>query len=175
MAERGALGSVLVVGGTGMLAGATRALAPQARHMLLVARRPQALAAETGAEPLALDWAAPDAAALIARIPGGFDLAVIWLHDDAAGLARAFEDRLAPGARVIRVHGSRSMDPAVRAARDPDPRPGLQRQVVILGWHPHPAAPEGQRWLTDAEISAGVLAAVDHPALEALIVGGAGG
>jgi hypothetical protein len=167
--------AALIVGGTGMLAGATRVLAARAGRALLVARCPEGLATGTGAGALALDWSAPGAAARIAAIPGGFDLGVIWLHDEAAGLARAFEDLLAPGARVIRVHGSRSIDPAVRAARDPDPRPGLRRQVVILGWHPDPAAPEGQRWLTDAEISAGVLAAVDHPALEAVIVGGAGG
>lgn len=168
-------GRVLMVGGTGMLAGATRALAGQADHMVLVARNPVALAGQTGAAPCALDWAAPDAAARIEALPGGFDLAVIWLHDNACALARAFEDRLAPKARVIRVHGSRSTDPAVRAQRDPDPRPDLHRQVVILGWHPDPVAQDGQRWLEDDEICAGVLAAVDHPALSALIVGGSGG
>lgn len=166
---------VLVVGGTGMLAGATRALAAQADEVVLVARRPEALATETGAVPLALDWTAPDAATRVAELPGGFDLGLIWLHDEACGLARAFEDRLAPGARVIRVHGSRSVDPAVRVVREPDPRPGLHRQVVILGWHLDPSAADGQRWLADDEICAGVLAAVDRPALSALIVGGAGG
>jgi hypothetical protein len=175
MADAGALGSVLIVGGTGMLAGATRVLAAQAARSVLVARNPAALAAEVGAEGAALDWTAADAAARIARLPGAFDLGILWLHDGAVALARVFEDRLAPGARVIRVHGARSMRPAVRAARDPDPRPGLRRQVVILGWHPDPGAPEGQRWLTDAEVCAGVLAAVAHPALAALIVGGAGG
>jgi NADPH:quinone reductase-like Zn-dependent oxidoreductase len=169
------LGRVLVVGGTGMLAGATVALAARAEALTLVARRPEPLAARTGADAVALDWAQPDAAARIAAVPGGHALGVIWLHDEACGQARAFEDRLAPGARLIRVHGSRSTDPAVRALREPDPRAGLRRQVVILGWHHDPQAPDGQRWLTDAEISAGVLAAVDHPALEALIVGGAGG
>lgn len=163
---------ILIVGGTGMLAGATRVLAAGAPRTVLVARRPEALAAEVGAEGVALDWAATDAADRISAIPGGFDLGVIWLHEGACHLTRAFEDRLAPDARVIRVHGSQSMDPSVRAARDPAPRPDLRRQVVILGWH---HAPGGRRWLSDAEISAGVLAAHDHPALEALIVGGAGG
>jgi NADPH:quinone reductase-like Zn-dependent oxidoreductase len=169
------LGRVLVVGGTGMLAGATRRLAAQASALTLVARNPGPLAADLGARSVALDWAAPDAPSRVAAIWDGFDLAVIWLHDDAAHLARPFEDLLRPGGRVIRVHGSRSVDPVVRAARDPDPRPGLHRQVVILGWHPDPLAAGGRRWLADDEICAGVLAALDHPALGALIVGGAGG
>lgn len=158
-----------------MLAGLTRALAVRSRGLVLVARNPAALATEIGAAPVALDWAVPQAGEQIAELPGGFDLAVLWLHDAAAGLARAFEDRLAPGGRLIRVHGSLSMDPVVRAAREPDPRPGLHRQVVILGWHPDPRAEDGQRWLTHPEICAGVLAAVDAPVLEAIILGGSGG
>lgn len=158
-----------------MLAGATRALRAHARELVLVARDPVSLSAEIGAVPFALDWAAPEARQRIAELPAGFDLAVLWLHDAAAGLARAFEDRLAPGGRLIRVHGSLSMDPVVRAEREPDPRPGLHRQVVILGWHPDPVAEDGQRWLTHPEICAGVLAAVDAPVLEAIILGGSGG
>jgi NADPH:quinone reductase-like Zn-dependent oxidoreductase len=168
-------GRVLVVGGTGMLAGATRRLAARASALTLVARNPGPLAAELGATPVALDWSAPDALGGVAAIEGGFDLAIVWLHDGASHLARPFETLLRPGGRVIRVHGSRSVDPEVRAGREPDPRPDLQRQVVILGWLPDPLAQDGQRWLTDDEICAGVLAALDHPALAALIVGGAGG
>jgi hypothetical protein len=168
-------GQVLVVGGTGMLAGATRGVAARAAGLTLVARNPGLLAGALSARAVAMDWAAPGARAAVAAIGGGFHLAILWLHDEAVHLARPFEDLVVPGGRVIRVLGSRAVDPAVRAAREPDPRPGVHRQAVILGWHPDPAAPDGQRWLSDGEISAGVLAAVADPALEALIVGGAGG
>lgn len=158
-----------------MLAGASRWIARQARQLTLVARAPEALARELGAEAVALDWKQPNAPERIAALSARFDLAVLWLHDDASRLARLFENQLLPGGRLVRVHGSRSADPSVRAAREPDPRPGLRRQVVILGWHPDANAPDGQRWLSDAEISAGVISAICHPVLEALTVGGASG
>ena len=55
------LGEVLLVGGTGMLAGASRWIAQQARQLTLVARAPEALARELGAEAVALDWKQPNA------------------------------------------------------------------------------------------------------------------
>lgn len=158
-----------------MLARATRWIAARSDRVTLMARRPEALARDLGAEACSLDWADPGAASAMAQLPGDFDLAVIWLHDAAAHLARPAEDRLCPGGRVCRVHGARSADPKVRTAREPDPRPGLDRQVVILGWHPDPVGEDGKRWLSDAEISGGVIAALRDPALEALTIGGASG
>ncbi|WP_417587278.1 hypothetical protein [Pararhodobacter oceanensis] len=169
------LGSVLVVGGTGMLRDATCAIAKRASALTLIARRPEALATELSATAIALDLTAPEAAEKIAQINGGFDTAVIWQHDDTAALSRPLEDLLRPKGRLIRVMGSMAMDPEVRATRAPDPRPDITRQLVILGWHPDAAAPDGQRWLSHAEINAGVLAALNAPALEALIIGGSGG
>ncbi|PVH28145.1 hypothetical protein [Pararhodobacter oceanensis] len=173
------LGSVLVVGGTGMLRATTCAIAHRATALTLIARSPEALAADLSATcpttPIALDLTAEGAVARIAQIKGGFDTAVIWLHDDAVSLSRPLEDLLRPSARLLRVMGSLAMDPAVRATRAPDPRQDITRQLVILGWHPDAAAPDGQRWLSHAEINAGVLAALNAPALEALIIGGSGG
>ena len=169
------LGDVLVVGGTGMLAPATGWIAQQAQLLTLVARHPQALAEQLGAHGVPLDWADPDAPEQIDELPAGFDLAVNWLHDEASAMARPFENLLKANARVIRVHGSKSMNPEGKAGREPDPRPGLRRQSVILGWHPDAGAEDGKRWLGDDEISGGVIAAIREPALEALIVGGSGG
>lgn len=169
------LGAVLVVGGTGMLAAATRALAAQATSLTLIARAPDALARELSAPTVALDWSAPGATDRIAALEGRFDTALVWLHDEAAALSRPIEDALRPGGRLVRVMGSLAMDPAIRDARAPDPRADIARQLVILGWHHDPAAPGGQRWLSHAEICAGVLAAVRAPTLEALIIGGSGG
>ncbi len=162
----------LVVVGTGMLAGASRWLAAQGWAVTLAARRPEALAQEIGAAPLALDWYDRDSAqAVLAALSPGFAMGVIWLHDDAVWLARAAEYQLAPYARVIRVHGALSADPKVHASREPDPRPGIWRQSVILGWHPDPAARDRKRWLTDAEISGGLIEALETPDPSPLIVG----
>ncbi|QBY01547.1 hypothetical protein E2K80_13110 [Rhodophyticola sp. CCM32] len=163
----------LVVGGTGMLAQASEWIAAQCQNLTLVARHPDALAAKLGATPLQLDWADPDAADRIAALPSDFDLVLTWVHDAAAGLVRPCEDRLKPGGRSIRVHGSLSADLQTRAARDPNPRPDIARQVVILGWHPEPGG--GKRWLSNDEISAGVIAAIREPVFEALTIGGASG
>ncbi|WP_375550567.1 hypothetical protein [Rhodophyticola porphyridii] len=168
-----AFDKVLVVGGTGILADASRWIAGHCNHLTLLARRPEALAKELGATAVPIDWSGPDATGRLSALPRDFDLAVSWLHDAAAFLARPIEDCLKPGGRSIRVHGSRSADPHTRAARDPDPRPDVARQVVILGWHPEPG--DGQRWLSNAEISAGVVAAIREPVFEALTIGGASG
>ncbi|MEO0999770.1 MAG: hypothetical protein AAFW69_04045, partial [Pseudomonadota bacterium] len=147
-----------------MLAEATRAIAARAARTTLLARRPETLAAETGAAYQRIDWADPGAAAALDALPPA-DLLLSWLHDDAVHLARPLEDRCRPGARVIRVHGAASRDPATRAARDPDPRPDLRRQTVILGW----AA--GPRWLSDAEISAAAVEALVNPDKETVVAG----
>jgi hypothetical protein len=170
------LGSVFVLGGTGMLAHATRWIARHSGRLTLAARAPSALARELGAEALAVDWANPDRTRdALAPHRGRHDVAVLWLHDEGVPMARAFEDTVRVGGRLIRVHGSASADPSVMRRRDPEPRGDLNRQVVILGYHPDDTAPEGRRWLSDAEISGGVIAALRDSALTALTVGGASG
>jgi hypothetical protein len=159
-----------------MLSGATRWIARHSDSLTLAARAPEALARDLGAGALAVDWADPDAAhTALAPHRGRHDVAVLWLHDDGVALARAFEDTVRVGGRVVRVHGSASANPAILRQRDPDPRTDVARQLVILGFHPDADAPDGRRWLSDAEISGGVIAALRDPALTALTVGGASG
>ena len=67
------------------------------------------------------------------------------------------------------------MDPEVRRTRAPNSRSDVEQQAVILGFHRDEEAEDGKRWLSHAEISAGVIAAAREPALEAIIIGGAGG
>jgi NAD(P)-dependent dehydrogenase (short-subunit alcohol dehydrogenase family) len=50
----------LVIGGTGMLAGAVREIVRRAGTLTLVARSPESLAAETGARALPMDWTRKD-------------------------------------------------------------------------------------------------------------------
>ena len=159
-----------------MLEGATTWIAARADATTLAARRPFALADSIGATPLELDWSeANTALKALSPLAGGFDLAVIWLHDMAVALSRPCEDVVRPAGRVIRVHGSLSADPDIRKTRAPDPRRDVRQQAVILGFHPDTRAEEGKRWLRHEEISAGVIAAVRDTALEAIIVGGSGG
>ncbi len=170
------VGDVFVMGGTGMLAPAAHWLALRANSITLAARNPAELAEDLGAEAMPFDWNAGDLArrALSAR-RNRYDMAIIWLHEEASALARPVEDVVKKGGRVIRVHGSLAADPVIRRLRDPDPRSDVNRQVVILGYHPDEAADEGKRWLSDIEISGGVIAAIKDPELKALTVGGASG
>jgi hypothetical protein len=161
----------LVIGGTGMLAGAVREIAGRAEALTLIARAPERLAAETGAEPLAMDWAdRVSVAAALAHLAGrpAPDLMISWIHRNGLWCLTEFEALLAPGARSIRVHGSATGDPAGGVSSDPAPPAGVRRQDVVLGWVNEPG---GRRWLTNAEICAGVLEALDRPERRAAIVG----
>jgi hypothetical protein len=163
---------VLLVGGTGMLSGLARMLAPLAASLTLASRNPQSLARELGISSMHLDWAAPaQARADLAGEGIRYDLVISWLHDEAVAFARDCENLLRADGRSVRIHGSLSVDPAIRARRDPDPRPGVHRQTVILGWFADPAAEDGKRWLTDAEICAGTLQAILKPSAVLHIIG----
>ena len=65
---------------------------------------------------------------------------------------------LAEASRFIRVHGSDSKGPKQIA----------NRQTVILGWVNEPA---GRRWLSNTEISGGVIEAVRNPFEQIIVVG----
>jgi len=156
-------GHALVVGGTGMLAGLTRALAERGHAVTSLSR--------SGREPVAgnacnsLDQARissvavdyRDDAALVWELErarearGPIELAVCWIHTDAPEAPRIVAEAVQPGARLVQVFGTR---------RWPLAEPPLQiayRQVLL--------GSVGGRWLTHEEISDGVLAAVlaDRP------------
>jgi molybdopterin-guanine dinucleotide biosynthesis protein A len=137
----------LVVGGTGMLAGLTTTLAARGHPVTVVARRP----ADLGVAQLALDYR--DAAGLARGLEhavaerGPIELAVLWVHTDGPAVPAAVARATAPGGRVLQVFGTRVW-----------PLEGVPAHVayrqVVLG------SIDG-RWLADAEIAAGVLAAID--------------
>ncbi len=91
------------------------------------------------------------------------DLAVAWVHDDQLTLRLAIalaESKVPFG--FVHIIGSASVNPAGIAARlldDFDPPSNLDYHQVILG-----AKNTGRRyrWLTDREISDGVLEAINH-------------
>ena len=163
------LGHVFFIGGTGMLADASRWIASRAATLTLAARNPARLADELKAKPVAIDWSNSTAARSALPVKQ-FDIVIFWLHDKAIWLARPIENLLKSGGRSIRIHGSDSLDPAKRAQRDPNPREDIKRQTVILGWV---GAGMDKRWLTDAEISDGAVSAINSPEEGTIIVGNA--
>jgi NAD(P)-dependent dehydrogenase (short-subunit alcohol dehydrogenase family) len=154
----------LVIGGSGMLAGLVERLAREGRAVSVIARGPERLrrlaARHPNIRPLPLDYT--DGAALEAglaqatRDHGPFRRCVAWMHDDSQERAL----RIARHVRDIycEVLGSASADPAKpehlaewQALFRPLDAPKLRLAVlgfVVDGGH--------SRWLTDAEISAGV-------------------
>lgn len=75
---------------------------------------------------------------------------------------------LAEVSRSIRVHGSDSKGPKQIANRNPGSRQDINRQTVILDWVNEPA---GRRWLSNTEISGGVIEAVRNPFEQIIVVG----
>ena len=142
-------GHVVVVGGTGMLAGLTRALAARGRPVTSIARRSADLG--PGVTSVQLDYR--DNVSLSAGLAhtveerGPVDLAVCWIHTDAPAAPRAVADALAPGARLVQVFGTR-----VWPLLDVPLHVAYRR--VLLG-------SVGGRWVTHGEVAAGVLEAVD--------------
>lgn len=158
----------LIVGGTGMLAGAVRALVAQGWRVSVLARRASAFALrepgvagfdcdynDTNAYPACLDRARDG--------EGPIDLAVGWMHTlpPSSALAARVGAEGARG-RFFHVLGSAMADPAkperlARAAETAHPGPACAYRQVVLGF-----VLEGEtaRWLTNAEISQGVLEAI---------------
>ena len=149
----------LIVGGTGMLAEASRWIATRAKQTVLAARHPEALAAEMGATPWAMDWR-DQCSGLSTLVPmPEFDLVLAWLHQDGLWLAEHLQSKVAGGGRFVHVHGSAALESAVLARRSV-----AGAQNVILGR-------KGGRWLSKPEISAGVIAALDAPFTPRVVIG----
>lgn len=162
----------LAIGGTGMLREASLALAARSSRLTSVARTAASLARLDDALPgttphhqLQLDWSDPDAfidaihAHVVASEPP--DLVLAWIHDDRVALRLAIE--LARGGRPFRffhVIGSAAQHPvrvAQRLLDGFDPPANLEYRQVVLGSH---RTDRGRRWLSDHEISHGVLEAI---------------
>ena len=168
-------GHALVVGGTGMLAGAVRGLVARGWRVSVLARRAGAFALR---EPgvCGLDCNYNDTDALVATLnrardgEGAIDLAVGWFHTlgPAPMLATRTGGLGAPG-RFFHVLGSAMADPdrpdrlaaAAKAARAAEIAPICAYRQVVLGFV---LEGQGARWLTNDEISAGVLQAIDDDA-----------
>jgi hypothetical protein len=146
-------GTLLVIGGTGMLASATRSLAGMSDHILLVARHASTFAREEGGKylPLDLDWsdagfrhALQEALAREEKITR----ALLWLHQPELILPWLLP--LLADTKVVLVLGG------VHRNVKPDDLPA---NVVLVRVGAKPT-PDGRRWLTHEEISEGAIDAM---------------
>jgi NAD(P)-dependent dehydrogenase (short-subunit alcohol dehydrogenase family) len=156
-------GHDLVIGGSGMLAGLVRDLAARGRQVTVIARgreRLQRLAAAPNIHPLALDYRDADTleaglARCVAR-SGPIARCVAWMHDDDLDRVLHIAGRV--GDRYCQVLGSASADPfrPDSLARWEDAFAPLGKPVLRLAVLGFVLERDAARWLSDAEISAGV-------------------
>ncbi|MER5776801.1 hypothetical protein ABT144_21380 [Streptomyces sp. NPDC002039] len=163
---------VLVVGGTGMLAGVVSALLREGLTTVVVSRRPPgptAFGSHSLADGLLVqvnaDYTEPIqfAAALRAAAArtGPFQQAILWIHAEGRPHAyAAVADTLATNPLVVEVLGSRAAAPATPAPRPPKALSRTRHRSVILGFT---GPGSDTRWLAHEEISEGVLAALRSP------------
>ncbi|MDX9858286.1 MAG: hypothetical protein RBT76_10880 [candidate division Zixibacteria bacterium] len=173
----------LVVGGTGMLRTVAIVLAEAGHRVSVVARNKERLVGlirdtqrSPGViNPIAVDYS--DRAAFEAKLReatavlGPIAMAVVWIRSDAADslavVARLLGEQSDP-CQVYRILGSQAADPSVTTdAHSPfDNIAGVSYRTVILGFK---REHERSRWLTDDEISAGVLDAIANDRLAAVV------
>ena len=152
---------ILVVGGTGMLSGLVETLAGDGGRLSLLSRRASKVAGASGFDCDYHDTEA-FAAALGAAVErsGPIDLAIAWFHSLKIAAPRLLAENV--DGRLFQVLGSATADPGHpdrlgRAASVAADLPSCRLRQVVLGFR---LADGGARWLTNAEISQGVLEAV---------------
>jgi ribosomal protein S28E/S33 len=156
----------LLIGTTGMLAGAARQIVGESQHATLCARGAGHF---SFGEPfldekvmrLPLDYTDETHFLDTLAIRGPVDLALTWLHPKAESLRDGIAERVIPGGKVIEVLGSATGRPGgfadERLAAMEAAHAGKTYRQVVLGFV---AEPDGtSRWLTHEEICAAVLAA----------------
>jgi hypothetical protein len=164
---------ILVVGGTGMLAGLIEALAGDGGRLSLLSRHASSFG-RPGVTAYDVDYYDEASFAVALKAAGPVDLAVAWFHEVKIAAARKLAERIGlPGrpGRLFQVLGSATGDPArpdrlATAAEVVDHLPHCQLRQIVLGFK----VDGGQsRWLTDAEISADVLDAVRSDRLNSVV------
>jgi hypothetical protein len=160
-------GPALVVGGSGMLAGLSLRLLDRCTRVSVLARNEARIRAISPAiHPLVCDYsdesAVAGALAADARRHGAPELLVAWVHPKAPALRRRLAGAVAPGGRLVQVLGSAHGDPArpdrLEAMAEAAAGLPIAYQAIVLGF----VVEAGRsRWLTNDEISDGVLARLE--------------
>jgi hypothetical protein len=158
----------VIVGGTGMLADATRFIRARSKRLTLVTRKAKPMGLTTlPDETCRVDWRneAAFSAALLPRISAvPPDLALLWIHlSGQRALLWLMRQLVMRPVLIVHVMGSSSGDPLL----DNDDiksiiakAPWVRYVTVVLG---SKGLPDGRRrWLTDLEISAGTIEAIQN-------------
>jgi hypothetical protein len=156
----------LVVGGSGMLAGLCRSLGEHSDLVSVLARNEKRIRAiGPQIEPVVCDYNNGVSLAEILSDIALPDITVAWIRGRAPHARRALAEHVRPEGRFVQVLGSAHADRAhperlKEAEHAVDGLP-IDYQAVVLGF----VVEEGKsRWLTNEEISAGVLAAIESGA-----------
>ena len=154
---------VLIVGGSGMLAGLARKLVDWSEQISVMARNERRIRAiAENIVPVVCDY--NDGAALSEALSliSAPDLVIAWIHGRAPNARRALAECVAADGRFIHILGSAHGDPGhperlgeMEKAVDGLP---IDYQAVVLGFVRQTGA---SRWLSNDEISAGVFAAIE--------------
>lgn len=154
---------VLIVGGSGMLAGLARKFVGLSEQVGVLARNEKRIRAIADyIVPVICDYndgaALSEALSLIAAP----DLVVAWIHGRAPSARRTLAECVAADGRFVQILGSAHGDPAhperfkeMEKAVEGLP---IDYQAVVLGFVRQAGA---SRWLTNDEISSGVFAAIE--------------
>jgi hypothetical protein len=156
----------LIVGGSGMLAELCRSLCDRSDRVSVLARNERRIRAIGAAvEAVACDYNdGVGLAEVLAQLEPP-DLVIAWIHGRAPQARRTLAECVAAEGRFVQVLGSAQADPShperlteMSLAADALP---IDYQAVVLGF-----VVEGgkSRWLTNAEISSGVFAAIESGA-----------
>ena len=178
----------LVIGGTGMLRGVALSLASAADTVSIIARTParlRALAREARSlgkraaiNPIAVDYARGGgddlarALRTLANDSGPVTLAVAWIHSTAPDALPAAARALAAAGpvRLFHIVGSTDARPVPTNAAAARELPSIRYRRITLGFVPGPVGGGGpSRWLTDDEITTGVLRAIELDAPDTTI------
>lgn len=176
---------ILVVGGTGMLAGVCRDLVGMGAKVAVVARRRSRL--DTLAKSvehssgkivgIALDYA--DTGMLVRSLRdevaghGRFTAAICWIYSHASEAVTAVADAIADEdnpTRYFLIRGSASVNPEAKDSKVVEELRslcGIAYHQITLGFK---LTGQGSRWLTDEEICSGVMQALRSDA-ESYVVG----
>lgn len=152
---------ILVVGGTGMLTELCEALARDGGRLSHISRHASRLAGEAGFDADYHDAEAfSEALDKAIDLSGPIDLAVAWFHTLRIEAPRRLAERVR--GRLFQVLGSAMVDPAHPARLDAALKVGegllgCAIRQVVLGFEVEGGV---SRWLTNSEISQGVLRAI---------------
>lgn len=166
------LGNVLVFGGTGMLSGATQWVIGRARHTTVTGRSEHRLKRLQEGDPgerasfHQLDYRDTEALKSLLSSTvnrhGPVDLVLSWIHSTAREALPTIVSEISQTSQqwhLIHIKGSANDDADIRAR--PETPDNCQYREVLLGYQ---RTERGSRWLTDEEISEGVVAAIQQDA-----------